>query len=252
MGNFNLIDPKREFMVVEHNHLNNTSLDIENAVNKTLSLQKIVGKRKIVCCLEGDLVQIGRKGEIVLTHRTHIPLLRIRYNQLKRRGIAADFDEFLRKLNSYMKKSSKRVILCLELKNITSKNTIKEVIRKLKEYRIKDVYFDSFIGKKLEIVEKNNQEQKTNYLKSFHLIMNLNDHKITFRVKKDYDILTVPKIFSFGRLSEPVIYGSVTTKEQLHELAKDKKVYGAYVRFSERNLLKLFWNSIWVKSREYP
>ena len=69
---------------------------------------------------------------------------------------------------------------------------------------------------------------------------------------QDYDVITVPKPVSFGKLDGsldgPVIYGAVGSVEQLARLAEDQNAVGAYVRLKEgsglRGVATMLWNSV--------
>ncbi len=142
-----------------------------------------------------------------------------------------------------------RVVLCFEPKSITSNETIDETIRLLSEYEIKDAYFDSFFGGKLDAVEEANEKHQTNYSTSLHLMGNISGIKMMVtQPKKGYDIVTIPHTMSMGEIDEPLIYGAVSSIEILQEVAGNSLVQGAYVRLKEgsgvKGALVKLWNSI--------
>jgi len=229
-----------EFLAVHHSVLNGNTYNVSQLVEDTLSLGKYTNGRTMVPCFEGDILQVRETGEVVLTHQNFFQLSQDKYRDLKERKLAASLKEVLDKIATYSQKSDgQRVVLCFEPKGITSKATIDQTVSLLKEYGIKDAYFDSFFGGKLDAVQEANNNNGTDYVRSLHLIGNLFGGQLMMeRPREGYDIVTVPHTMSFGAVGEPVIYGAVGSTEILKIIAEQPHVYGAYVRLKEGAGLK--------------
>lgn len=238
-----------EFLVVRHSVLNGNSYDVDALVKDTLTLEKHTCGRKVVPCFEGDLLQVAETGEIVLTHQNFARLHQKKYDKLREKNIATSLREVLDKFSEYKEQTQQRVVLCLELKLVTDRDTIDQAVKQLREYDLEDVYFDSFFGGKLDLAEHNNIGNEIYYKRSHHLIGNVGNFKIGFpSPSKGYDIITVPYAMSFGELDEPVIYGTVGSTEILERISKRPNVVGAYVRLKEGSgitgKLRMLWNSV--------
>lgn len=245
----NIIHEPKEFLAVRHSVLNGNTYDVGELVDDTLKLGRYAPERHIVPCFEGDLIQVRETGEIVLTHQNLFPLSQAHYKKLKEEKIAASLREVLDKIAEYKARNSQRVVLCFEPKHMTSTATIDETVRILKEYGITDVYFDSFIGDKLDAVHDANLEHETAYGRSLHLIGNIGSIQLmTTEPKETSDICTVPYPMSFGELGQPVIYGAVGSPAVLERLAEQSNCVGVYVRLKEgagiRGLVTKTWNSV--------
>ncbi len=237
-----------EFLAVRHSVLNGNTYDIGRLIEDTLSLGKYISGRIVVPCFEGDILQVGETGEVVLTHQDFFPLSQERYRNLKERKLATSLKEVLDKVaDDRQKGGDQRVVLCFDLKGITSKATIGETVRTLNEYRIEDAYFDSSFGGKLDKVQEANDENETDYAKSLHLIIGniFGGQLMAMRPRKGYDILTVPYIMSLGDVGEPVIYGAVGSNEILERIAEKPHVQGAYIRFEGGSGLKGAFVKLW-------
>jgi hypothetical protein len=245
-----IINPIEEFLVVRHSYLNGNSYDFRQVIDDALTLGKHTNGRKVVPCLEGDLVQVEETGEIVLTHQNFRNLYLNQYRNLRERKIAASLKEVIDKFLDFKQSNpEQRVVLCFEAKLITTTRTIEATISQLKGHGIKDAYFDCFFGNKLDCVQKGNKLYDTNYRRSLHLWSNIGSINLyASKPKKGYDIITVPKKMSLGRPREPVIYGAVGSIEKLEKIADDPMVYGAYVRLKEgkgaKGTFKMLWNSV--------
>lgn len=248
-----LINPTQEFLVVKHSYLNGNDLNLEGAVDDSLGLGEYTAGRVVVPCFEGDLSQVKGTGEIILTHQSFSSPTPESYRRLREQRIAASLDETLEKVAHFRQSCpEQRVVLCLELKPVTSEQTVRTALTKLREYEIPpaDVYFDSFYGGKLDLIGKLNQEGGTNYVRSLHLVGNLGAVPMAVtNPRQGYDIITIPRPLSFGHPYQSVIYGAVGDTETLARIAEDPQVVGAYVRFKEGGgglkgaLFKLF-NSV--------
>ncbi len=243
MSPFSIIDPK-EFLVVRHSVLNGNNYDVGDLVNDTLKLGKYINNRNVIPCFEGDLIQIGEARDIVFTHQNFIPLSAGKYLILREKKIATSLIEVINKIKKYLKNNDQKLILCFELKNITSVTTIYQTIKLLKESEMEDVYFDSFFGSKLDVVQRANERHGTNYLTSLHLLGNIGSMKFSFKQPKNgFDIVTVPYIMSQGNLRSPAIIGAVGSTKILEKIAQNPNIYGAYARFWEGSGVKgLFAN----------
>ncbi|GEM_PF-3952746 len=230
-----LIVAPEEFLAVRHSVLNGNTYDVGQLVEDTLELGQYTGSRKIVPCFEGDIIQVEETGEIVFTHQNFLQLSHVKYSDLKSRKLAASFKEVLDKIANYKQKNKdSRVVLCFEPKSITSAQTIERAVGSLKEYGLRDVYFDSFFGGKLDAVANANLIHGTAYARSLHLIGNRGSVQLmTTRAQEGYEVLTVPHTMSFGAIDEPVIYGAVGSTDILRKIAEYPSVQGAYVRLKE-------------------
>ncbi len=250
-----LIDPKKEFLVVRHSFLNGPNLNLEHAVSETLQLQGHLDaahiKRKVVPCFEGDLVQTDM-GQPILMHphlfQNLYSLSPSAFLKLHSRGLAARLEDTLAMVATYQAKHpDQRVFLCLELKLPTQYDTIRSAVKLLQDYGIKDAYFDSFFSHQLNRLDAVNSmadaDYPATYPKSFHLIGNVS--MVQFRLgRARYDFITVPSATSFGDPDCDVIYGAVGSVRQLQRVAKDERTLGAYVRFKEGKWLTMLWNSM--------
>ena len=240
----------RKFLAVRHSVLNGNTYDVRELVDDTLSLERYTDGRAVIPCFEGDILQVGETGEIVLTHQNFFPLSEKKYKDLRENNLAASLKEVLDKIAAYkLKDGDQKVVLCFESKSITSKATVDETVRLLNMYGVEDAYFDSFLGDNLDAVQEANDNHGTNYAKSIHLLGNLNKTQLMVtQPKTGYDIITVPHTMSLGNVDEPVIYGAVGSIEILERIAEKPEVCGGYVRIKEGSgvegaLIKL-WNSV--------
>lgn len=240
-----IINPAQEFLIVRHSYLNGNNHNLAQSIEETLRLEKYTNGRTIVPCFEGDILAIEETGEVVLTHQNFLPLHADQYQHLHQQKLASSLDSVLEKVAQYQSHHpNQRVVLCLEAKAITSQETITKAMQKIQEYGIKEVYFDSFFGSKLDDVNLANQTLQQSFPTSLHLVGNL--AQIPFMLtepKKGYDLITVPTPLSFGNLGKPVIYGAVNSPKILQQVAEDPLTIGAYVRFKEQNPLVMLWNS---------
>ena len=241
---------QEEFLAIRHSALNGNSYDVGKLVDNELKLEKYTNGRTVVPCFEGDLIQIRETGEVVLTHQNFFQLSKNRYRDLKDRKLAVSLNEVLDKFSIYKQKNKdQKVVLCFEPKAITEKSTIDETVRLLKLYGIENAYFDSFFGRKLDLVDNANQKYGTNYARSLHLIGNVGREKIMMtRSKKICDIVTLPYTLSVGEINEPIIYGAVGSTDILGKISESPNVQGAYVRLKEgagvKGALVKLWNSV--------
>lgn len=223
------------FVVVRHSILNGNAYSVDEHVEDMLKLEQHTNGRLVLPCFEGDLLQVEGTGEIVLTHRNFKPLVQKEFRDLRDQHIAASLDEALDKINNFHARNSEMpIVLCLELKAITSKATVYETVRRLHQDGIHHAYFDSFFGRKLDEVAAANRKYGTAYGRSLHLCGNIG--RLHFAVAprpQRYDMLTVPKATSFGNPGEPVIYGAVGSRSVLGRIAERPDVIGAYVRLHE-------------------
>jgi len=241
-----ILNSEDEFMVVRHSLLNGIGYSFEDAFSESLTLQNYVRSRKIVVCFEGDLHQIEETNEPVFTHRNSIKVDIATSLRFRKMGIIATLDEVIDSISLFKKKfSANRIVLCVELKQITRRDTIKKVMLKFKENNITEAYFDSFYGDKLDEVSEINEEIETNFEKSFHVFGSISNLIFSLaKPKHGYDVLTVPMITSFGKPDRQLIYGTVNSKNKLRKIAKLNNVIGAYIRFREGNPLFLLFNSV--------
>ncbi len=225
-----------QFLAVRHSALNGNDYEVGKLVEDTLKYGAFTPDRKIIPCFEGDILQIQETDEVVLTHQNVGPLTEDKYRNLREMGIATSLGEVLDKISEYTANNAdQRVVLCFEPKSGTTDDTIAETVRLLAEYDIRDAYFDSFFGGRLDAVQEANEVHGTNYARSLHLWGNLgNFEAMVTKPKAGQDIITVPDPMSFGKMEgKEVIYGAVGSPERLMELARDPKVRGAYVRLKE-------------------
>lgn len=239
-----------EFLVVCHSMLNGNLSQIEKQVDETLGLGKYVPNRKVIPCFEGDLLQVQETGEIVFTHQSWFPLSLQKYKSLQAEGLVSPLNEILDEVAEYKQKNpDQKLKLCLELKFPTSKETIDATVRRLREYDISDAYFDSFLGKKLDLVYASNQTFGTQYSRSFHNFRFLSRLLLPEPVH-GYEMLTVPYFCrNLGRkIDTSVIYGAVGSTERLRACAEEENVVGAYPRLKEglgvKGTALMLWNSI--------
>ncbi len=234
---FNLIDPEKEFLVVKHSHLNNSRLNIESVVEEAMKLEKHTNGRRVVVALEGDIIQLDNR-EVILTPQNYLTPSSMRFRELQEAGIGVYLTEALDNYQTFKEQYAGRVVLCLELKAITTIQTITKTVTELKRRRIKHVYFDSFFGRCLKHVMLVNKKQGTRYGTSRHLLGNvghvlLRAYGIGINPICHANIVTVPYPLSWGSLGVPVIYGAVGSPEKLERIAENPECYGAYVRFKE-------------------
>jgi hypothetical protein len=251
------INPQKEFLAVRHSYLNGNNLNLEHAVEETLALEKYTCGRKIVPCFEADLLQVQETKEVVLTHQNFIPLSQKKYQEYHEKSIATSLVEALEKVAAYKQKNpEQRIVVCLELKPITARETIEKAVALLKEHDFgyDEAYFDSFYGEKLDQVRVANQLSlvpvanrlyRINYSISLHLLMNFAGVQFQMtKLKHKPEVITVPKKISFGHPGMPVIYGAMGSVKKLEEIAQDQQVVGAYLRFREGNMFRMLWDSV--------
>ncbi len=248
MSDFSIIDPSTEFVAVRHSYLNGTRLNLEKAVEDALTLEAHTAGRKVVPCFEGDLVQVRETGEIILTHENSRSPSLERYRGLRDKRIVATLNEVLDSFARYKADHpEQRVVLCFELKYPTTIETIEGTLDQLRDCGLteRDVYFDSFFGGKLDLVD--------GHQRSLHLAGNLASAKFMVTRPQDYNVITVPKAVSIGNPGEPVIYGAVGSLAILKKVAENPQVYGAYVRIKEagrfNGALNMFRNSFGNKEK---
>lgn len=245
MDTKNTIIPPEKFLVVRHGYLNRGGLELEREVELVNENGKYTCRRAIVPCFEGDLVQLPT-GEAVFTHQSFRPLSEARFRALREQGIATSLREVLDHAAQFRDKNPDvKLWYCFELKPATTEPTVQEAIRLLGEYRLGGVYFDSFFGGRLDIVDKANSEQGTHHPKSLHLLGNVYGMQLSMtHPVTGYDVVTVPSPVSFGRPGEPVIYGAVGDPKTLERIARDPQAVGAYVRFNARTVLRMIIQSV--------
>ena len=223
------------FTVVRHSILNGNAYSVDEHVEDMLKLEQHTNGRLVLPCLEGDLLQVEGTGEIVLTNRNFKPLVSKEFRDLREQHIAAYIDEALDKIQDFRSRNQEiPVVLCFELKAITSEATVYKTVHRLQYAGIHHAYFDSFFGRKLDEVVEANRQYDTRYRTSLHLCGNIG--RLHFAVPprpREYDILTVPKTVSLGNPGEPVIYGAVGSRGVLERIAERPDVLGAYVRLHE-------------------
>ena len=249
----NIIDPKKQILLVKHSYLNNDSdsYNMSEVVEKAKANERYTNGREIVPCVEGDFMALRSTGEPILTHTNfHVPS-ESGFRTLKQRGIAATLEGALGKVIEFTEKNpDQRLVVCLEAKPVTTREAIARTISMLKQYGIKDVIFDSFYANKLDDVISENQLQGTIYPCSLHLVGNLGNTglRLPFGKQKEYDLTTVPYTLSFGRPNTPVIYGAVGSVDTLKRLSENEKTLGVYLREREGKGLygatKMLWNSV--------
>ena len=234
-----IVDPKKEALIVRHSYLNSGSYD-EKIYDQLPELAKYTNGRQPVNCLEGDLLQVRETGEPILTHEDWFSVSKDRYRALRQEKIACSLEEALCKARTYqIKHPDNRLVLCLEPKLTTDKETIERAMKLLKQYGFSEetAYFDSFYGNKLDRVAELNQESGSAFLRSYHMLLgNLGNLKLTFPftpAKKGYDLVSTQYPTSFGKFNGPKIYGAVGSLKALEEVTKDPEVLGAYLRLRE-------------------
>ncbi|MCD4762160.1 hypothetical protein K8R32_04350 [bacterium] len=253
-----LIDLEKEFVIVKHSYLNGNNLDIEKTMIECSQLQKFVGQRKVVPCLEADFMDLSDDSEhdIVLTHSNFWRPTKKKFQQLFKKKIARTLSSGLEVVADYKAKNpDKRVIICLEAKSVTSESAIRRTIVKLQEFGLgeRDVYFDSFNGLKLDIIRQINQELNTKYLCSWHLLPDgvgtllsrYSPFRFIFPVGRPingYDFKT-RHIASFRKVHEYHIQGGIGSSEKLKHFSENPLVFGAYYRVKEGNKAIMLLNS---------
>lgn len=244
-----IVRPNAEFLTVFHSYLNGNDLCFRRAVDTALQLQPYLHGRQVIPCFEGDVLQVP-SGEIVLTHQSFREISEEKYKKLRDVGIATSLDEVLDKYQAFKENNPlQRVIIALELKSITTDETIDKTIKKLHDRKITDVYFDSFFGGRLDVVDKINKKYGTNYIRSLHLIAQFGSQYLMMsRAKNGQEVYTVPYKMSLGIPRDFTIYGAVGSIKNLERVVDDEKVIGAYTRFKEKGPLTMLWNSVTNKA----
>ncbi len=235
-----------ELLIVRHSHLNSRYderiFDTENLVGYT-------NGRKPVNCLEGDIVQVEETKEPVLTHHNFGKLRLDKFRRLREEGLAFNLEESLERVRNIRDKTGQKLVLCLELKTITQRETIQKALNGLREYGITDFYFDSFFGNKLDQTHEVGSERDLTFPLSYHLAGNVKGFKFgVCSPKYGYDFITVPRAMSFGNPREPYVHGAVGSLNALRKLSEDPLALGAYLRLKEgaglKSVVNMFWNSL--------
>lgn len=227
-----------DFLVVQHDALNDPHLDLEKIMEDSLALGGYTSGRDIVPACEGDLFMLEETGELVLTHQNLGRVTKEIFKAKKGAGKAAYFNDVLEKYTFCPKPSSPR--LCLELKLSTSPEAIAKVQSELAKVGIgaESAYFDSFFGNKLDLVGGT-------YAKSLHLWANVGSLRGEITApEKGYDLLTVPRAMSFGEPTEPMVYGAVGSVREIEKAADNPFVLGVYPRIKKGSSVKMFLRSI--------
>lgn len=234
--------------IVNHSALNHLREEDELAriVQSTADMQHHISGRVLSTTIEGDVVEVVETGEIVLTHKSWLPLHQKEYIALRKQKLAVSLTEVLDIVSNYKSRTGQKVELCLELKAITSADTINKTILLLKRYPDINAYFDSFFGHKLDealsAMKDNNSDSdnKISLPRSLHLVGNIGHVKFMMTPPttyvyepRGYEIITVPFPMSIGHPGENVIFGAVGSLTQLQKLAEDLHVRGVYARFKE-------------------
>ncbi|MBS3078705.1 hypothetical protein J4218_01155 [Candidatus Pacearchaeota archaeon] len=241
----NIIDTQKEFLVIRHGFLNSNGYFIEELVENGRNLEGFIDRgravrRKVVTCLEGDLIQVEETGEPVFTHQSFTRLGLDKFRRLKEDNIATSLSEVLDNYQGFKSKQPhEKLVLCIEPKLITSMNTLRKLFEQLAKRQIPDVYFDSFYGNRLDDIHTLNQETGNVFDRSYHMLFgHLGPIGITFPVISPilgYDIVSTQYPISFGKLNFPTIYGAVGSLKKLQKCSEDSNALGAYVRFKERD-----------------
>jgi len=217
-----------DFLIVQHDALNNPNLNLEAVVEEGLLLGKHTNGRRIVPACEGDLFMLP-DGNLIFTHQNLGEVTKEVFEAKRRAGKAAYFSEILERYSFFPSEGWVVPILCLELKYPTSAEAVIKVHAELSKAGLgaEQVYFDSFFGSKLDLVEGR-------YAKSRHLAAKLGPVAIPVSAapNQGYDLITVPRIMAFGEVSEPTIYEAVGSVEEIH------------ARIKERDPIRMFMRSV--------
>lgn len=236
-----MINPQKELLVVKHRTLNNPETDFEQEVDKVYSeLGESVKGRQIVPCFEGDYMIPSWSEDIVMVHGNFAPS-KNKFEQLRKEGFAAYLQEVL---ESFVKYNGEAVV-CLEAKLGTKPDATYKAVRALQKAEIERAYFDSFFGRKLDVVLSANVDCKAAYSISLHLLAKLGRIDISV-TNGEHNIITVPNAAAFfakGTPKKPIIYGAVGTKDRVKKVAEDPNTLGVYWRGGEASSVKMLWNS---------
>ncbi|MFC1722801.1 hypothetical protein ACFL0V_01550 [Nanoarchaeota archaeon] len=245
MGARIIVDPGKEILIVKYRGLNGTKGPVRQLVDEALALAPRCNGRKPIPCLEGDLVQVGKDGEVIWTHQSFFRPSQNKYQDLREAGKAFSLNEMLDQVATYMQEHpGQRLVLNIDLKHITSDATIETTVEALKSRKI-EAFFDTQFGHRLDYVDGVNKRHGTDYVKCLHRWGNFGRWAFGFKgPKTGHDILGIPYTFSLGHPKVPVIYGAVSKIEKLDRLADDPLCYGVYDRFSEKGAFTMFYNSI--------
>jgi hypothetical protein len=229
-----------EFLAVRHRYLNRHDYELDRLVDETLELEKHT-RRKIVPCLEGDLVQTDT-GQIVFMHENYKPPKN--FHRVYEKGYGIPLLDALDRIADYVSRTSNRLVLCIELKHFTSPKAMKEAMLTLEEYGL-EAYFDSFFGHRLGVVERLNETLGTQFLRSWHLY---HFSKRAYQKLKKYSRVVAPKDYDLltttTATDEPHIRGAVKSKRELEKIADDENVMGGYIRFKEKSRVRMIINSL--------
>ncbi len=235
-----LADPT-DFLIVQHDALNNPNLNLEVVVEECLHLGDYTNGRAVVPVCEGDLFMLPESGDLIFTHQNLGEVTKEDFKSKRGAGKAAYFTEILERYSLFPSEGLAVPVLCIELKYPTSAEAIGKVHAELSKAGMgaEQVYFDSFFGSKLDLIEGC-------YAKSWHLMVKLWSAAIpASRVPNNgYDLVTVPRAMAFGEASEPTIYGAVGSVEEIQRAAENPLVLGVYARIKEGNSVKMFMRSI--------
>ncbi len=207
-------------------------------VENCIALGEHTNGRKIVPACERDLFVLPG-GDLIFTHQNWGEVTKETFEAKKAAGKAAYFSEILERYSLFPCEGWAVPVLCIELKYPTSAEAIGRVHAELSKAGMgaEQVYFDSFFGSKLDLVEGR-------YAKSRHLAASLGSIPIGMGVpKQGYDLVTVPRAMAFGEPDEPTIYGAVGSLEEIRKAADNPLVLGVYARIKEGNPMKMLMRS---------
>ncbi len=239
----NIIDPQKEFLLIRHGYLNSNGYSIEELVENGRSLERVINgngevRRRVVTCLEGDLIQVEETGEPVFTHQSFTRLSLDRFRRLRGDNLATSLSSVLDNYQEFKSRQpNEKLVLCIEPKLITSLDTLRTLFGELSKRNISNVYFDSFYGNRLDDIHTLNSETGNNFSRSYHMLLgHLGPIGITFPIVSPilgYDIISTQYPVSFGKLNFPTIYGAIGSLEKFQKCSEDPNALGAYVRFKE-------------------
>jgi hypothetical protein len=236
-----MINSQKEILIVKHRTLNNSQLNFEQEVDRVhRELGYSINGRQVVLCFEGDYMQPSWSEDVVMVHGNFAPS-KDKFEQLRKEGFAAYLQEVL---ESFAKYNGKAVV-CLEAKLGTKPAATYEAVRDLQRAGIKRAYFDSFFGRKLDVVPSANVDCEASYPMSLHLIAKLGPIDISVS-NGEHDFVTVPNAMAFfakGRPKKPIIYGAVGNKRRVERIAEDPNALGAYWRGEEASSVRMLVNS---------
>lgn len=227
-----------DFLIVQHDALNDPNLNLEAVVENCIALGEHTNGRRIVPACEGDLFMLS-SGDLIFTYQNFGEVSKETFKAKKAAGKAAYFSEILERYSLFPCEGWAVPVLGIELKYPTSAEAIGRVHAELSKAGMgaEQVYFDSFFGSKLDLVEGR-------YAKSRHLAASLGGIPIGAGIpKQGYDLVTVPRAMAFGEPSELTIYEAVGSVEAIKKAADNPLILGVYARIKEGNPVKMFLRS---------